>query len=152
MTEMLNGEQPEIRMNPLSGEIAQRWSAGFGWELVGGTHDGEVLEAAEVESWTPLVAEPSPEDLVTEATFELAGPVVGVALMLVRLKEDLDTLEEMAEALVEAGWSPEMTGRISEDVRDMLRYVRKAADKVETRLPEIEVEDDAVDTEDGAQG
>lgn len=122
---------PEVRVSP-AGELAHRWGPDEPWQFQGGTHDGEVAEDSEVEGWTQLVAV---ENALTEDLFDLVGPVLGTALALVTVREQLDTLNEMvAEIDFNTGWGADIRERTTSDLRDMLGDVRKAADKVEGRL------------------
>jgi hypothetical protein len=75
-------------------------------------------------------------DLITEETFELVAPPIGVAIGLLSLKDTLDTLEEMVDALnmQDERWSPGLRERVTEDITGGLAEVRRLLDKVERRL------------------
>lgn len=45
---------PEIRLSP-DGDLAQRWDPDMVWQLVGGTHDGEVIPEEHMTGWVLLV-------------------------------------------------------------------------------------------------
>lgn len=79
--------------------------------------------------------EPGSVDL-DEATFELVGPVVGVALTLLEIREKLETLDELVRdaRLDDPRWAADLRERMSSDLGEMLDQMRREARKVEKSL------------------
>jgi hypothetical protein len=78
-------------------------------------------------------------DEISEEVFDLVGPVIATAVVLITLKEQLKTLNELSSEVMvsfrEGQWSPEMIRRFSTDIKHTLTEIRREMFQLEQRLP-----------------